>query len=83
MVSNAKDLVSIVLIGTENAENSSAFSNLYEFQKLSPVTVEMIQQLKEMKKSTDLKSFHDTIGTSENFNLMELFWLAKIIFDEG
>jgi len=84
VVSNAKDVVGILLLGTEKQENPSGFKNLYLLQGLSSVKVGMIKQLVEIRNSPeDLNGFKDKIGSSEQYDLKHLFWLGKILFDEA
>lgn len=83
IVSNANDLVSLLFVGSETSKNPSSFPNLYQLQELSSVTVDMIKQLIAMNSSVDLDAFNNEIGSSESYDLKDLFWLAKIVFDEG
>jgi hypothetical protein len=84
VVSNAKDLVSILLLGTKKSKNPSSFPNMFQLQGLSAVTVDMIKELIEIRKNADgdFNGFKNKIGSSEDYDLKNLFWLAKIIFDE-
>lgn len=83
VVASDKDLVSLVFVGSKNSKNSSNFENLYQLQELSPVKVQMIEELNLIKSSDDYDGFEEKIGSSENYDLKDVFWLAKIIFDEG
>lgn len=84
-MSSEKDLVTILLAGTEQSKNTSNFENIYQLQELSTVKVLMIEELNKMlhKDSDDYDGFTDKIGSSSQYNLKDLFWLAKIIIDEG
>jgi len=87
IVSNPKDKVAILLNATaqENDEGQSDFKNLYMLQPLQKVTVAMIQELLQIdseNKDNGCSSFRNSLGSSSQFNMMDLFWKAKLIFDE-
>lgn len=82
IISNPKDKVGILFFGTEHAKKSSSFDNLYILQELKNITTEGISDLHKMISSYDLDGFEDKIGSSTQYDLKNLFWLAKIMFDE-
>ena len=82
VISNPKDKVGILFFGTEHSKNSSSFENLYILQELKNITAEGITDLHKMIKSYDLDGFEDKIGSSSQYDLKSLVWLAKIMFDE-
>lgn len=71
--------MSILLNGTES--KNANFPNIYKLQEFSTVTVAMIQQLIEIRNSPDLNDFANKIGSSEEYNLKDLFWQAKMDFE--
>ena len=83
IASTPKDKVGIVLFDTEHAENNSNFEHLYVLKGLTEITTVSISDLHERMNSEDLGDFENKIGNSDKSKMSELFWLAKIMFDEG
>ncbi|ODN06020.1 X-ray repair cross-complementing protein 5 [Orchesella cincta] len=84
VVSNEKShLVSLIFVGTEQSKNSSDFDNIYVLQDLSAVKVAMIEELNAMKNSDDFDGFQSKIGSCDNYDMKDVFWLAKIMFDDA
>ena len=76
-------MLAILLLGTEVQKNDSDFPNLYILQEMSEVKVKMIEKLHAITTSEDLDGFDANIGSSSQYNLKELFWLAKILYDDA
>jgi len=83
VISNPKDQVAILLSGTEHPNNDSAFPNLFVLQEMSEVSVKKIEDLNRITTDEELDGFDTTIGSSTDYNMKELFWLAKIIYDDA
>lgn len=83
VVSSPKTKVCLILVGSEKSLNPSNFDNLYLLQNLSTVKVAMIEELIRLKGDEGDTYLNETIGKSENYDLKDAFWLAKMIIDEG
>jgi len=82
-VSSPRDLVGILFVGTEKEQNTPAFPNLYLLQALEQLSVDLIEQLHKMATTDDLDGFEDRIGSSSTYNLKDMFWLLKIIYENA
>ncbi|XP_012270324.1 X-ray repair cross-complementing protein 6 isoform X2 [Orussus abietinus] len=75
LVDNKQDWMGITLCGSEKHDQDLDIKNILTVQKLSPVTIEMMQMI--MNISKDCKAYATEIGHSKNFPLRNGLWYAS------
>ncbi|XP_035204792.1 X-ray repair cross-complementing protein 5-like isoform X2 [Stegodyphus dumicola] len=82
IISSSKDLIGIVLFGTEqtrNTRNNTDFQHIYMFQDLSEPGAEKVLETEELM-SLDGLSFCEKYGHSVDFSLADALWVCGIMF---
>jgi len=80
IISSDKDLVGVILFGTEKNQNSSDFPNVYDLQALDMPDADRILQLEQLESSDGVQSFGNDYGNSDGFALSDALWACSKMF---
>eukprot|EP00117_Sycon_ciliatum_P030500 scpid60044/ scgid24025/ X-ray repair cross-complementing protein 5; 5&apos; ATP-dependent DNA helicase 2 subunit 1; ATP-dependent DNA helicase II 70 kDa subunit; DNA repair protein XRCC6; Ku autoantigen protein p70 homolog len=83
IISSDKDLVGVVLFGTEKHKNSSDFKNIFVLQDLDQPDAQRILELENMLEDQDYRKFKKEFGHSAAFSLSDVLWCCSIIFSNS
>lgn len=78
IISSDKDLLGIVLYGTNKHQNSSDFKNIYTLQELDMPDANRILQIEGLEKGTI--DFEQDFGHSSSYALSDAFWECSNMF---
>ncbi|XP_052229441.1 X-ray repair cross-complementing protein 5-like isoform X2 [Dreissena polymorpha] len=79
IISSEKDLVGIVLFGTEKSKNANEFKHIYVYQELDQPGAPRILELEDMCEEK-FKTFTVDYGHSLTFSLNEVLWTCQNMF---
>ena len=74
IISSDKDLVGVILFGTEKSQNSSDFPNVYDLQALDMPDADRILQLEQLESGDGVESFGNDYGHSDAFAMSDALW---------
>ncbi|KAJ3334195.1 X-ray repair cross-complementing protein 6 [Blyttiomyces sp. JEL0837] len=80
IIDNDTDLVGIVFYGTEKANNSHNFENIYIYQELDAPYAKRISELERLEASRDV--FDTEIGASNTYAFHEALWICNTMFSK-
>ncbi|XP_023217174.1 ATP-dependent DNA helicase 2 subunit 1-like [Centruroides sculpturatus] len=79
IISSEKDLVSVILFGTDKSKNSLDFKHIYVFQELEQPGAEKVIQMKNLLNCT-AETFKEEYGHSKDFSIAEALWTCSTLF---
>ncbi|KAK3104193.1 hypothetical protein FSP39_025165 [Pinctada imbricata] len=82
IISSDKDLVGIVFMGTEKADNPSDFKHISVYQPLDQPGAPRIIELEEMLEE-GFKTFSKDYGHNTGFSLSEVLWTCQNMFSNS
>lgn len=79
IIYSEKDLISVVLFGTDKEKNALDFKHIYVFQELEQPGAEKIIQVKNLLNSNS-EAFKEEYGHNKNFSMAEVLWTCSTLF---
>ncbi|XP_064011206.1 X-ray repair cross-complementing protein 6 isoform X1 [Pogoniulus pusillus] len=82
IISSDRDLLSVVLYGTENSNNSADFKHVYVLQDLDNPGAKRILELDQYRGDEGQALFHKTFGHNADYSLGEALWACSNLFSD-
>jgi ATP-dependent DNA helicase 2 subunit 1 len=83
IVSSEKDLVGVVLYGTDKSQNKSDFKHVYVLQDLDTPDAPRIKQIEDMLRVDSMESFAEEYGHSDHYSLSDVFWTCSNLLSDS
>ncbi|XP_002160929.3 X-ray repair cross-complementing protein 5 isoform X1 [Hydra vulgaris] len=80
IISREKDLIGVVLFGTNVKKNESDFDNIYEYQSLDMPEANQILKVENLLSEKPIKEFIKHLGHSNSFSISEALWACSSMF---
>uniref|UniRef100_A0A2Z5TRK7 ATP-dependent DNA helicase 2 subunit 1 n=1 Tax=Reticulitermes speratus TaxID=60591 RepID=A0A2Z5TRK7_9NEOP len=83
IVSSDRDLVGVILFGTNKTSNVLNVPHVVVLQELQELNAEKIKQLLNMLKQQDFDDFTNKYGHSDDFAMSDALWLCQSAFSSS
>jgi ATP-dependent DNA helicase 2 subunit 1 len=80
IISSEKDLVGVVLFGTDKEKNPSEFKHVYILQDLDQPDAPRIKELDQLLEGVAADTFSTDYGHSSDYSLNDVFWTCSNMF---
>uniref|UniRef100_A0A1B6K8I0 VWFA domain-containing protein n=1 Tax=Graphocephala atropunctata TaxID=36148 RepID=A0A1B6K8I0_9HEMI len=82
IIAKQKDLVGVVLFGTDKFDPETSTTHLTSLMKLSYPNSESIKQMDTILSDSDALELQRTYGSSDGFSLADALWYCSLLFTQ-